>query len=350
MLTASYTTLSLQFIHPSGTSRGVLTQKPAWFISLQGNHGERGIGEVSFIDGLSVESLEQLKAGIEEVCSRINAGEQDPHTPLPSLPGIQFALECAALDLAGGGGRSLFSSDFTEGVKGIRINGLIWMGEPGSMKQQIREKMSSGYRVLKLKVGALEIEQELQLLRWIRSAYGERDLEIRVDANGAWTPEQALRNMGRFAAFGIHSVEQPIAPGQWEAMARICREAPFPVALDEELIGVDVNREGAALMQAVRPHYLILKPGLLGGFRTSERWIGLAGEAGAGWWITSALESSIGLSAIAQWTGKLGVSIPQGLGTGALYRNNLPSPLEMVRDRLWYRKEKGWDLSLLGPL
>jgi len=347
MLKATYTAHTLHFIHPSGTSRGVLTSKPSWFIRLQSEDGRRGTGEVSHIHGLSVGSEGEVRASLENLCARISNGDLDPGSPLPSLPGIQFAMECAAMDLEGGGGQQLFTSSFTEGEAGIPINGLIWMGDPAFMKQQIRKKLDDGFRVLKLKVGALDTERELELLGWIRSQFGERELEIRIDANGAWKPETALGKMERFAPIGIHSIEQPVAAGQWDAMEKICRESPFPVALDEELIGVDVFRDGANLLRSIRPHYLILKPGLLGGFRNSERWIALAGDTGTGWWITSALESSVGLNAIAQWTATLGTTVSQGLGTGAIYRNNFPSPLEVEKDRLWYRKEKGWDLSLM---
>jgi len=348
MLEASYTGYPLYFHRPSGTSRGVMVEKPCWFIRLRQSDGVVGTGEVSFIPGLSVEDPAEIEIQLDHICKLISRGFMDPGQSLPSLPGIQFALESAMLDLEGGGKQILFPSDFTRGSTGIPINGLIWMGDTGFMKQQIEQKIASGFRVLKLKVGALETEEELEVLSWIRSRYGTLELEIRLDANGAWTPEEALQKMEQFAAFGIHSLEQPVAPGKWEGLGMVCREASIPVALDEELIGLDADREGPGLLDTVKPHYLILKPGLLGGFLNSERWIGLAGERRIGWWVTSALESSVGLSAIAQWTYGLSSSIPQGLGTGKIYRNNLPSPLRMEGGSLWYHPRGAWDLSMMN--
>ena len=345
MLEASYTGYPLHFTHPSGTSRGVLTEKPCWFIRLRREDGVTGTGEVSFIPGLSVEDPGEIGVRLDHICKSVTSGSMDPNQTLPGLPGIQFALECAMLDLDGGGEQLLYPSDFTEGMKGIQINGLIWMGDPGHMRMQIRHKLDLGFRVLKMKVGALEMEKELEVLSWIRSQFGNDQLEIRLDANGAWTPEDALGKMERYAEYGIHSVEQPIATGQWEAMGRICREAPVPVALDEELIGLDVDKDSAAMLGMISPRYLILKPGLLGGFRNAERWVELAEETGVGWWVTSALESLVGLSAIAQWTYQRKVTIPQGLGTGTIYRNNIPSPLQVEGDSLWYRKERRWNME-----
>jgi o-succinylbenzoate synthase len=345
MLEASYTGYPLYFTHPSGTSRGVLTEKPCWFIRLRREDGVTGTGEVSFIPGLSMEDPGEIGVRLDQVCKSVTGGFMDPDQALTGFPGIQFALECAMLDLEGGGEQLLYPSDFTEGRKGIQINGLIWMGDPGYMKVQIWKKLDQGFRVLKMKVGALEMEQELEVLSWIRSQFGNDQLEIRLDANGAWAPGDALGKMERYAEYGIHSVEQPIAAGQWEAMGRICRESPVPVALDEELIGLDVLKDGPAMLRVVSPGFLILKPGLLGGFRNAGKWIGLAEEAGAGWWVTSALESSVGLNAIAQWTCHRKVTIPQGLGTGTIYRNNIPSPLQVESDSLWYRKERKWNME-----
>jgi o-succinylbenzoate synthase len=345
MFDASYTGYPLYFKNPSGTSRGVLTEKPCWFIRLTRSDGRSGIGEVSFISGLSVEDPEEIEIQIDHVCKLVSRGEMDPGQSLPSLPGIQFALESARLDLEGGGEQLLFPSDFTEGKAGIYINGLIWMGDPGYMKRQIKEKLDAGFRVLKMKVGALETELELEVLSWIRSQFGQGDLEIRLDANGAWKPDEAPGKMEQYAPFGIHSLEQPMAPGHWEELARLCRKAPIPVALDEELIGLDTFGEGRALLETVRPSYIIVKPGLLGGFRESDQWIGLAEELGTGWWVTSALESSVGLNAISQWAFQKELSIPQGLGTGGIYRNNIPSPLLMEGNQLFFRKQQGWDLT-----
>ena len=346
MLNASYSRYLLEFKRPAGTSRGVLHTKPAWFLQLERADQISGTGEVSLIPGLSAEQPSEVEPALDQLCRSINEGHANPHS-LELLPGVRFALESALLDLEGGGNQLLYPSPFTEGKEGIPINGLIWMGDTSFMKQQIREKLEQGFRVLKMKVGALETELELQVISWIRSQYGSHELELRLDANGAWSPEEALQKMEQFASFGIHSLEQPIAPGQWAEMARICSEAPFPLALDEELIGCDPEQEGVRLMEAIKPHYLILKPGLLGGFAACSRWINLAGSIGAGWWVTSALESAIGLNAISQWTFRRNSPLTQGLGTGAIYRNNFPSPLSMEGSQLWYREETGWDLSLL---
>jgi O-succinylbenzoate synthase len=347
MVRASYITYPLVFIRPAGTSRGVLEQKPCWFISLTTTGGQTGMGEVSFIPGLSLVGREEMETQLEHTCQLINSGEIDPGRALPSLPGVQFALETAMRDLETGGGQILYRSSFTEGVAGIPTNGLIWMGTKPFMVSQIREKMKLGFRVLKLKVGSLAFSEELELLRWIRSEFGADDLEIRLDANGAWTAAEAMEKMALFAPFFIHSIEQPIASGQLDAMAQICRDAAIPVALDEELIGITDPAEMNTLLERVRPAYLILKPGLLGGFLVTAQWIALAEAVGAGWWITSALESNIGLNAIAQWTWERGVNRHQGLGTGALYTNNLTSPLELRGEKLWFRPEQPWDLNPL---
>ena len=345
MPNASYTGYTLRFVRPSGTSRGVLREKPAWFLRLEGADGRTGIGEVSWIPGLSRESESGIGAALEHLCHSINRGEGDPLADPPPVPGIRFALECALLDMDRGGQQLLFPSGFTEGRLGIPINGLIWMGDPAFMKQQIKEKMDLGFGVLKMKVGALDTRSELELLSWIRSRFGPAEPQIRLDANGAWSPREALIKMEQFAPFGIHSLEQPVGPGQWEEMARICSQSPIPVALDEELIGLDAATAGPALLEGIRPHYLILKPGLLGGFGNCDHWIALAGERGIGWWATSALESSVGLGAIAQWTFLKMNPLTHGLGTGSIYLNNIPSPLEVKGEHLWHTGGSRWDLS-----
>ncbi len=291
----------------------------------------------------------EMDIKLDHICKLIVRGEMNPEQYLPSLPGVQFALETALRDLEGGGQRILFSSGFTKGLSGIPTNGLIWMGDPGFMREQLAEKVKAGFRVLKMKVGALDFELERGLLEGIRSDYGSEELEIRLDANGAWGPLEARSKMQKLSAYGIHSIEQPIAAGQHEEMAGLCENPSIPVALDEELIGINGAEARESLLEQIKPDYIILKPGLLGGLSVAEEWARLAEKNKAGWWVTSALESNIGLSAIAQWTASLGVSKPQGLGTGSLYKNNLPSPLEMEGDSLWYRPVKDWDLKDLKP-
>lgn len=344
MYSASYTAHPLTFVQPAGTSRGVLRQKPCWFIGLS-REGVRGIGEVSVIPGLSLEDPAETEIRIDHICKLIARGEMDPAQSFPSMPGIQFALETALMDLEQGGERILFPSEFTQGKAGIRTNGLIWMGKREFMISQIKEKLQLGFSVLKLKVGALDLTDEIQILRWIRKEFGGSKLEIRLDANGAWDPAEARANLELFAPFGIHSIEQPIAAGQVESMAELCKKPAIPIALDEELIGVSKEDAKQALLEQIKPQFIILKPGLLGGFAQAGQWIRLADEMNMGWWITSALESNIGLNAIAQWCWHLRVTPPQGLGTGALYTNNIPSPLKMSGEQLWYIAEKGWDLS-----
>ena len=345
MFQASYTRYLLNFHRPAGTSRGVLRKKECWFLKLVREDGVTGIGEVSFIPGLSMEDPDEIEIQVDHICKLISRGEMHPSQAFPSLPGIQFALETALMDIWHGGRRILFPSDFTEGHTGIPTNGLIWMGDRSYLVEQIREKIKRGFRVLKMKVGAIELETELEVLAWIRSEYGSGELEIRLDANGAWSPENAPGRLTAFARYGIHSVEQPIAPGQAETMAGLCTDPIIPIALDEELIGVVRTEDRSKLLEMIRPSYIILKPGLLGGFSVANEWIQFASQLGTEWWVTSALESSVGLNAIAQWTYDLAVSLPQGLGTGQIYTNNIPSPLQMEGDRLWYRAENQWDFQ-----
>lgn len=344
MVNASYISRPLRFKRPSGTSRGVLVDKPCWYIRLGDERGSTGLGEVSLIPGLSIEDPEEIEIQLDHVCKLISNGQMVPSQPLPALPGIQFALESALLDLKGGGKNILFASDFTEGKQGIRTNGLIWMGDRSYMKEQIRLKLDQGFRVLKMKVGALELKEELEIVQWIRSQFGAADLELRLDANGAWSPREAPSRLSRFAELGIHSIEQPIQAGQHEAMAALCSLSIIPIALDEELIGITAQEEKRKLLKTIKPDFVILKPGLLGGFSLAQQWIEIAGNAGIGWWITSALESSIGLNAIAQWTFHQKATGVQGLGTGMIYQNNIPSPLRMEGDQLWYRSGMGWEI------
>lgn len=347
MVHATYITHPLVFVRPAGTSRGVLEEKPCWFIILTSREGVTGIGEVSFIPGLSMEDPAEMEIQLDHLCKLISRGEMDPLQPLPSMPGVQFALETAVRDMESGGERMLYRSSFTEGQIGIPTNGLIWMGAKPFMISQIRDKMNLGFNVLKLKVGTLHFSEELDVVRWIRNEFGTADLEIRLDANGAWSPDEAKEKMERFARYGIHSIEQPIATGQWKELTQICSDPAIPVALDEEVIVLSDPLLRAALLEQVKPAYIILKPGLLGGFLATSQWIREAENLDIGWWVTSALESNIGLNAIAQWTFQLGVTMHQGLGTGALYTNNIDSPLQMSGESLWFRSEDRWDLKSL---
>ena len=257
-------------------------------------------------------------------------------------------METALLDWRHGGRRVVYPSDFADGKRGITINGLIWMGDKRTMAARIEEKLAAGFSCIKLKIGAIDFDDECDLLAFIRSRYGRDTIELRVDANGAFAPDRALEYLKRLSDYDLHSIEQPIRAGQWEAMARLCETSPLPIALDEELIGVNGATEKRVLLETVAPQYVVLKPSLVGGFTGTQEWIDAARVAGAGWWITSALESNVGLNAIAQFTATLPVEMPQGLGTGALYTNNIPSPLEQVGEQLLYNPAKEWDFSGLS--
>ena len=369
MIQARHIRHTLHFRFPAGTSRGVLHQKDSWFIVLRdrNNPGRTGIGECSLIPGLSPDPADAVPAILEQVCSRLEQGLPVAAVPgrleqvyaeleqglameehdLKEYPAIRFALETALTDLETGGSRILFPGAFTAGHKGIPINGLIWMGDKHTMLQQVGEKIDTGFRVLKMKVGAIGFSEELEIIRYIRNTFSPADLEIRIDANGAWEKEEATGKLKILSEFEIHSVEQPVKAGQWEAMAEICTTSPIPVALDEELIGISDPAQQHLLLEKTRPAYIILKPSLVGGIAASTTWINIAEKLGIGWWVTSALESNIGLNAIAQWTATLETKLPQGLGTGQLFTNNIPSPLEIREGQLFYNPDEKWDTSAI---
>ena len=345
MIKAKYTTLNLQFKFPAGTSRGVLLHKPSSFLILE-KDGFTGIGECSTIPDLSIDPQDLYYTKLNEVCQLLNDGSDSNSIDLSAYPSIAFGLETALLDLKAKGTKCLFPSEFTEGKNGIPINGLVWMGDKDFMQKQIREKIAAGYRCIKLKVGAIDFETELEIISGVRQQFSASDIELRLDANGAFSPINALEKLEKLAQFDIHSIEQPIRQGQYELMAEVCRQSPIPIVLDEELIGVK-SAEKESVLANIKPAYIILKPSLLGGFRESEEWIRLAEKHNIRWWITSALEANIGLNAIAQWTYSLHSNLPQGLGTGQLYHNNIPSPLEIRVAKLFYNPENPWNLSLL---
>jgi len=342
---ASFKKYTLQFKQASGTSRGVYTTRDSWFIFL--NDGiNTGIGECAPLPDLSIESPRKMSVKLLQVCEEISYFSQFPEE-LRAWPSIRFGLETALADLRNGGQQILFPSAFTRGEKGIPINGLIWMGTPEFMKQQIRAKLNAGFRCIKMKIGALDFDTEFSLLKAIRNEFTPEEITLRVDANCAYSYQTALENLKRLADLQIHSIEQPITSGRWNEMAELCRQSPVPIGLDEELIGISDQTEMKKLMETVRPAYLILKPSLHGGFAGCKKWIELADQYDAGWWITSALESNIGLNAIAQWTFQLNAKAEQGLGTGQLFTNNFDSPLEIEGDQLWFRPKTAWNLENL---
>lgn len=343
---ARYINYNLNFKFPAGTSRGVLHSKYSAFLILEEND-ITGIGECSTIPGLSIDPENGYEQKLTEFCEALNCNEHPENVDLSLFPSIAFGLETALLDLKTGGKRLLFDTEFSKGKAGIPINGLVWMGDKAFMQKQISEKIAAGYRCIKLKVGALDFETELEIIAGIREQFSENEIEIRLDANGGFSADDALLKLEKLAKLQIHSIEQPIKQGQFDKMAEICQKSPIPIVLDEELIGIK-STEKESLIEKIKPAYIILKPSLLGGFKASEEWIQLAERHNVKWWITSALESNIGLNAIAQWTSTLGSELPQGLGTGQLYHNNIPSPLEIRNALLFYEKDKEWDLSLLN--
>ena len=349
MLTARYVKHTLRFNRPSGTSRGILTERDAWYIvvSESKNPEIKGIGECGIIPGLSIDDRPDFESKIKEIVAGINNHLHWLEEGLFEFPAIRFGLETALKDLETSGKRLLFPSEFTENKTGIPINGLIWMGDYAFMRRQILEKIKEGFRCIKLKIGAINFEEELKLLKLIRKEFSEKELELRVDANGAFSPEEAPEKLKRLAELDLHSIEQPIRAGQWEEMAKLCSDTPLPIALDEELIGITEKEKIGNMLDVIRPQYIILKPGLLGGFRQSEVFIAEAEKRNIGWWVTSALEGNIGLNAIAQWTFTLNNPMPQGLGTGQVFSNNIPSPLYIRDAALWHDVEKDWDLKII---
>jgi len=342
---ATYYKHILNFKRPSGTSRGIISEKETWYIVLE-QHGKKGIGECGILRSLSFDDVPDYEQKLQWACQNIHLGLQALWNQLRDYPSIQFGLEQAFLSLKSDNPFVLFPSNFTNGTDSIRINGLVWMGDHAFMKQQIDEKIAQGFTCIKLKIGAIDFEKEIDLLRFIRTHYAASEIEIRVDANGGFTPQQALDKLQRLAAFQLHSIEQPIKQGQIKQMQQLCQQTPLPIALDEELIGVTKLEDKINLLDQINPQYIILKPSLIGGFKGSLEWIQLAEMRGIAWWITSALEANIGLNAIAQFTYQLHNSMPQGLGTGALYTNNIDSPLAVKNGHLWYDANLEWNIDL----
>lgn len=341
----SYQKYILNFKRPSGTSRGVITQKETWFLIIEKN-GKRGIGECGILRSLSFDDRPDYQDRLEWVCENIDLGPKRLWEELRDYPSIQFGVEMAFRSLEAQNPFLLFPSKFTSGNAAIPINGLVWMGKEAFMKEQIVEKIRQGFRCIKLKIGAIDFETELNLLQYIRKEFSSQEMEIRVDANGAFSPAEAMEKLKRLSDFQLHSIEQPIKQGQFDVMADLCEKTPLPIALDEELIGVTTVTKKRELLQTINPQYLIFKPSLIGGFKGTNEWIELAKAGETDWWITSALESNVGLNAISQYTFELNNTMPQGLGTGGLYTNNFDSPLEVKDGKLWYEPQKNWKFNL----
>ncbi len=336
---ATYHKYVLDFKQPSGTSRGVMTHKETWFIIIE-NDQKKGIGECGILRGLSCDDRPDYEEKLAWACDNIHIGINQLWEALIEFPSIQFGVEMAFQSLASENPFLLFPSAFTKGLKSIPINGLIWMGNEAFMKQQIEIKLAEGFHCLKLKIGAIDFGEELKLLDYIRLNFTPEQVEIRVDANGAFDKTEALYKLNQLSGFKLHSIEQPIQKNNTDSMSELCKTSPIPIALDEELIGVFSFEEKEQLLVKIKPQYIILKPSFVGGFRGTNEWILLAEKYQIKWWITSALESNIGLNAIAQWTFLKQNTMPQGLGTGALYNNNFECQLDVSEGQLWFNRDK----------
>lgn len=333
-----------------GTSKGAIHARTVWYLIAWDTDRPqiRGIGEAALFPGHSREFPADVRTKLLELCADTTNWEQRLRTDLVDVPSVRFAVEQCLRDLAVSGTKELFPSPFTIGRQAIPINGLVWMGDKATMKQRIREQIEKGFTTVKMKIGAIGIDDELDLLRAVRQEFGPGDITLRVDANGAFGARDAMAVLERLAALQVHSIEQPVAPGLYEVMAELCERSPVPIALDEDLIGQNHTDAKRDLLDNVRPRFIVIKPSLVGGWAATQEWIDLAKARNIGWWITSALESSIGLNAIAQWTATLEVDLAQGLGTGSVYEDNIPSPLLAERGELRYRPEVSWDLSRFG--
>lgn len=343
---ASYHKYILDFKQPSGTSRGIMTHKETWFIIIESNQ-KKGVGECGILRGLSCDDRPDYEEKLAWTCANIHLGVDQLWEALIEFPSIQFGVEMAFQSLASENPFLLFPSSFTDGQKSIPINGLIWMGNEAFMKQQIEVKLAEGFHCLKLKIGAIDFDEELKLLGYIRQNFTPEDVEIRVDANGAFNKSEALNKLNQLSGFKLHSIEQPIQKNNTDSMSELCKSTPIPIALDEELIGVFSLEDKEQLLLKIMPQYIILKPSFVGGFRGANEWVLLAEKYNIKWWITSALESNIGLNAIAQWTFLKENLMPQGLGTGALYTNNFECQLEVSNGQLWFNNVKEFHFDFI---
>lgn len=339
----------LDFKEPAGTSRGILTEKITCLLRLydENNSEIAGIGEAAVFPGLSPEADDRFFYKLMELQANVRIGKP---TDLSHFPSLQFGFEQAIRDYSGGCTGVYYESPFVHGMSDIEINGLVWMGDYDRMISRIEEKLSDGFKCIKLKIGAIDWRQEVEMIRFIRDRYDADKVEIRTDANGGFDMDSAIPRLKRLADLGVHSIEQPIKAGNPMLMRFLCDVSPLPIALDEELIGKYTAEEKARTLDEIKPAYIVIKPTLTGGFSGAEEWIRLAEERGIGWWITSSLESNIGLNALSQWVATLHNEMPQGLGTGALFTNNFTSPLFLEGDRLKYNPEKSLDRGKLAEL
>ena len=343
-MTARFQKYTLDFKQPSGTSRGILKTKDTWFIILNDGNNQ-GIGECGMFRGLSIDDRSDFESKLDWVCKNIDLGWSQLLEELIEFPSIQFGLEIAFKSFQSKDDFILFPSKFTDYKDSININGLIWMGDKGFMNSQITQKIEQGFTCIKMKIGAIDFASEIDLIKSIRKEFSAQDMELRVDANGAFAPQDALEKLNRLSEFDLHSIEQPIKQGQFDKMARLCEQTPLPIALDEELIGIFSLEHKKSLLKQIKPQYIILKPTLVGGLCGTKDWITSAENLDIDWWITSALESNIGLNAISQFTYTLNNTKPQGLGTGGLFTNNFDSPLQVKNGKLHYNSNLNWSLQ-----
>lgn len=345
----SFAPYLLHFKKPAGTSRGILTEKPTFLIKIYDEKNPEifGIGEAAVFPGLSPEADGYYVFKLTELMANIAIGRE---TDLSRHSSIQFGLEQAILDFSNGSKGLYFPGKFTEGKEPILINGLIWMGNFDEMIERIEEKVKEGFHCLKLKIGAIDFDKEKEMISFIRKKFNEKDLIIRLDVNGGFNKDNVMENLSGLSNFEIHSIEQPIKPGNPELMAYVCKNSPIPIALDEELIGKYTLTDREKTLNIIKPSYIILKPALCGGFSGASEWISEAEKRGIGWWITSALESNIGLNSIAQFTASINASGPQGLGTGNLFTDNFHTPLFRVGEDLKFNPEFQFDYSQFDNL
>lgn len=336
----SITPRTLHFKQPAGTSRGVYNTRKSWFVEIEDSErpGCKGVGECAPLPDLSCDARPEYEKTLESICRMIELTGNVNYDMLRPYPSILFGIETAMTDLQNGGNGRLFDTPFARGEEGITINGLVWMGSHDEMLARLETKMQAGFHCVKLKIGAIEFDSELDLIRHIRQAFTKEQIELRVDANGGFTFEDAPSRLEQLARYDIHSIEQPIRQHQWARMAQLCASSPIPIALDEELIGVNMPGMKQELLDTIRPQYIILKPSLHGGIRGTREWIDMARQRGIGSWITSALESNVGLNAVAQLAADVygpDISMPQGLGTGMLFTDNIEMPLTIRGEKLW---------------
>lgn len=334
---------TLHFKQPAGTSRGVYTTRQSYYLTITDDNcpGIKGVGECATLPDLSCDAVPEYNKILKDICLMVEQTGKIPYDILRPYPSILFGLETAFAQLDANGSTRLYDTPFARGEEGITINGLVWMGTFEEMYSRLETKLKAGFHCVKLKIGAIDFDKELDLIKHIREAFDKNTIELRVDANGGFTPDNAMERLEALAQYDIHSIEQPIKQHQWKDMARLCKETPLPIALDEELIGVNVKSMKGYLLDSIRPQYIILKPSLHGGMYGCDEWIQLAKERGIGSWITSALESNIGLNAIAHYCAKTygpSVTMPQGLGTGQLFTDNIDMPLVIDGDKIWYKE------------